>query len=185
MDTAANRLISFLKAMGRRQSLWRLLWVCVFFLHAPITAGVFLRAWGGGIEETGWSSILLLTVSNLFFITEIGFAYSLRLLSDRRRMVAFVLVIALLHTGFVERALPAMLSVSDATSWLTVAVIGVCAWRVLMREMDAVISRLLSRGPPSWTKLSRRPDAAIALPIGFQSQAIGLTARPSRAPPSR
>jgi hypothetical protein len=137
------------------------------------------------LDEVRWSSVLLLTLSNVFFLTEIWFAYSLRLLSDRRRMVAFVLVIALLHAGFIERSLPVLLAVGDVTDWLTVAVIGVCTWRFLMRELRAVVSRVLSRGPPERPTLSQCPDAATILPLDVQSLLFGLTVRPCRAPPSR
>ncbi len=117
----------------RRQSYWRLLWAVVFLLHAPITIKAFGNFLGPEEGRTAWSSILLLTLSNVFFICEIAFAYSLRILSDRRRLVAFLVVIALLHVGVLERGLPQTMPNADLNYWLLTATISVVCIRTLMQ----------------------------------------------------
>lgn len=87
----------------RRRTLWRSLWVLVLLLHAPATIKVYSMALGG---EPGWSSLLLISATNLFFIFEIIFAWSLHLFSDRRSAIAFVLIVALLHVGVVDHGFP-------------------------------------------------------------------------------
>ena len=117
----------------RRQSYWRLLWAVVFLLHAPITIKAFGNILGPEEGRTAWSSIFLLTLTNVFFIGEIAFAYSLRILSDRRRLVAFLVVIALLHVGVLERGLPQTLHNADLHYWLLIATVSVVCIRTLMR----------------------------------------------------
>jgi hypothetical protein len=91
---------------GRRRSYWRLLWATVFFLHAPITFKAFATLLGPEDARTAWSSILLLSLTNAFFILEIAFAYSIRLLADRRSMLVFMLVVTFLHAGVIDRNIP-------------------------------------------------------------------------------
>lgn len=96
----------------RRTSYWRLFWAVVFLLHAPITFKVFGKLLAPQAGEAAWSSIFLLTLSNLFFILEIAFAYSIRALSDRRAVLVFLLIVAFVHAGVIDRSIP-----SAAQDW--------------------------------------------------------------------
>lgn len=91
---------------GRHLSYWRLFWAVVILLHAPITFKAFATLVGPEDDRTAWSSIFLLSLTNAFFILEIAFAYSIRLLSDRRSMLVFMLVVAFLHAGVFDRNVP-------------------------------------------------------------------------------
>jgi hypothetical protein len=91
---------------GRRRSYWRLFWAVVFLLHAPITFKVFATLFGPENDRTAWSSIFLLALTNAFFIAEIAFAYSVRLVADRRSMLVFMLVVAFMHAGVIDRNVP-------------------------------------------------------------------------------
>jgi hypothetical protein len=75
----------------------------------------------------------LLALSNLFFLGEIVFACSMRLLSDRRRLIAFIVVIALLHVGVLERGLPQAIPNAELNYWLLIATVGVMTISTLIR----------------------------------------------------
>src|SRR5262245_1808455 len=91
---------------GRHRTCWRVLWTIVLLLHAPITFNAFSTLLGSGGDQTAWSSILLLSHTNAFFILEIAFACSIRLLSDRRAALIFMLIVLFLHAGVIDRSIP-------------------------------------------------------------------------------
>ena len=90
----------------RRRFCWRLLWAIAFLLHVPITFKAFATLLDSDSGGTAWSSIFLLSLTNAFFVLEIAFACSIRVLSDRRSMLVFMLAIAFLHAGVIERSAP-------------------------------------------------------------------------------
>ena len=135
---------------GRRRSYWRLFWAAVFLLHAPITFKAFATLLGPEDARTAWSSILLLTLTNAFFILEIAFAYSIRLLADRRSILVFMLVVAFLHAGVIDRNVPdAMRDWSLAANVLPMAfatlalamLLAVGRWGESVAELDAAQRR--------------------------------------------
>lgn len=121
------------RAADRKQSYWRLFWAIVLLLHAPLTINVF-SSLVTGEGAVRWSSLVLLTLSNLFFVLEIGYAHSYRLLSDRRKMATFLVVIALLHVGLIERGMPDFVQNADihALLLLTTATAISCRWVLLL-----------------------------------------------------
>ena len=80
---------------------WRCFWSLVLLLHAPITLKVF----GGGVFR---GSSLILALANAFFIWEIYRPTCLKLITDRRSAVVFLLIVALLHTGVLEHGFPVL-----------------------------------------------------------------------------
>ncbi len=130
-----------------RKSVWRAIWIALLLLHAPITYRVFSLAIDG---ESKWSSLVLIGITNLFFVLEIVFGWSLHILTDRRRIVAFVVIIALLHVGMVDHALPGWSFMTELNAWLAVSIgglllVAICLpriaafcreWRALLLQID-------------------------------------------------
>jgi hypothetical protein len=109
----------------RRAIMWRGLWALVLLLHAPITVSVFAAVWRLEEGRAPWSSVLLLAASNAFFVAEICFAFSLRVLRDRRSAAVFLLVVLLIHAGVIERGFPALVAeLNQPTGWAVLAVVG-------------------------------------------------------------
>jgi len=171
-------------SQNRRKSYWRLLWAAVLLLHAPITIGVFSAIWtqSGPIR---WSSVLLLTLANAFFVFEVVCAYSLRILSDRRKVITFLVVIALLHVGVIERAMPDFVHNADIQYWLLLASASVASIAVMLRVLRAIslkiATALATNQHPhaSRDRYARRVD----LEHGFRSAVFGPLWTPPRAPP--
>src|SRR5438477_9051308 len=113
-----------LARISRRRAAWRIFWIAVALAHARATIGV----WGGlghaSTADADWGRLVLLSAGNLFFLLEIIFAPCLRLISDRRTMIALLLIVALLHAGVVQHAIPAFDSTRDLQLWVCVAGIG-------------------------------------------------------------
>lgn len=110
------------QSAGHRRTYWRMFWAVALLLHAPITFKAFATLLGPGDHHTAWSSILLLSLTNAFFILEITSAYSLRLLADRRSMLVFLLVVVFMHAGVIDRSAPdAMRDWSLGTGLLPIA----------------------------------------------------------------
>lgn len=128
----------------RKQSYWRFFWAVVLLLHAPLTLNVF-SSLIDGTEPVRWSSLVLLTLSNLFFILEIGYAYSFRLLSDRRKMATFLVVIALLHVGMIERGMPDFVQDADVHYLLLVTTCAALSCRWLVFLLTSSWQRLAAR----------------------------------------
>lgn len=120
MNIAAKAKSSLNRLLTRR-SAWRFVWLLLLVLHAPITYRVFAVALDG---ESKWSSLLLIAATNLFFVLEITFGWSLKLLTDRRRIITFCVIIALLHVGMVDHALPGWSFMTELNAWLAVSIGG-------------------------------------------------------------
>lgn len=172
---------------SRRTMLWRGLWALVLLLHAPITVSVFAAALRLEEGRASWSSLLILAISNAFFIVEILFAYSLRLLRDRRAVFVFFLVIALLHVGVIERGFPALVANLDQpVAWLLLGVVSTMAVPFFARQglilairrwADALAATVLSLARHYSTR-PRKPMLRVA-----QIQSIPFAAH--RGPPRR
>lgn len=128
----------------RKQSYWRFFWAVVLLLHAPLTLNVF-SSLIDGTEPVRWSSLVLLTLSNLFFILEIGYAYSFRLLSDRRKVATLLVVIALLHVGMIERGMPDFVQGADIHYWLLLTTCAALSCRWLVFVLTSSWQRLAAR----------------------------------------
>lgn len=171
-------------SQNRHKSYWRLLWAAVLLLHAPITVSVFSGFW----TQTGsvrWSSILLLTVANAFFVLEVVSAYSLRILSDRRKVITFLVVIAILHVGLIERGMPDFVHNADLqysllmTSACLISIAGVIR---LLRAISARIAVALTVHDNAHTSRNRY-SRCVDLATGFRSAVFGPLWTPPRAPP--
>lgn len=134
-----------------RKSLWRMAWLLLFVMHLPATLKVYGSATAIG-EPTAWSSLILLAVTNVFFVLEITFAWSLRVLSDRRCLIAFLLIVALMHAGVLDRVMPdaiadqgigMLLFVSTAATLIAHIVIAI-ARRVIESSDSAGLGRYLA-----------------------------------------
>ena len=167
----------------RRVTWWRLAWVAMFTLHAPITVNAFAFIWRDNAAIPSWSSVVLLAASNLFFILEIAFACSLRLVSNRRAALTMLLIVLLLHVGVFERTAPALLPAQGLRMWLVLAAAAtiLATWLSLVRAMlvarigdaHAALRHDLRRyARLSWARFVRRPLIA------------RLVAVPLRAPPA-
>src|SRR5215470_305719 len=99
---------------------WRILWVAILLFHAPATLNALaaLCRFEHGGRTAG--SFALLAISNLFFVLEIVFASTHRLLSNRRSALVFLLVLVLLHANVIEQRM----HVGIPESWT------VCLWIV-------------------------------------------------------
>ena len=170
--------------VNRRQSYWRLLWAAVLLLHTPITVSVFSDLWTQA-GEVRWSSILLLTLANAFFVLEVVSAYSLRILSDRQKVVTFLVVIAILHVGMIERGMPEFVRDADIHYWMLLTTAGLASSAGIVRLLRAVSMRIaaaLSTGKgihSTRTDYARRTDFVIAL----RTWVLGRLCTPPRAPP--
>src|SRR5207244_11008489 len=118
----------------RRRTIWRSLWLLILLAHAPATLHAFASA---GNAEANWSSLFLLSASNLFFALEILFAPSLHILRDRRCAVVFILVVALLHVGVIEHAPPILALIQLPQFWLLPVLAGALAIRRLWSLLTA------------------------------------------------
>ena len=166
-----------LASLKNRRLWWRVLWAAVLVLHAPAT----LHALAGlSNPPAGYrSSILLLAASNTFFILEIVFAWSLRLLSNRRNLLVFALVIVMLHVGVMEQR--GLIRASDA-QWLYCLLltgIGACEWNRVIRWASNQIDRL-SIATVERPRPARRIDLNELVP---PDPLAAWRAAPLRAPP--
>ncbi len=148
-------------------------------LHAPATVKVFSVAIGGGSD---WSSAALMAATNVFFLLEIYFGWSLRLLSDRRSAVVFLLVVAMLHVGVIDRAAPDLLA-QDGVRLALLFTIG-AAGLVRLALAAIAFARLASDEAAYQSMLRRRCHAAIpAFTTQPDSPRMLARVRPHRAPP--
>jgi hypothetical protein len=133
MPTAPAMLKSF---KSRKVLLWRCFWALVLLLHAPITWHVIT-----GNSASRWSSILLLILANAFFLLEICAPCCIKLVTDRRSAVIFLMIIALLHVGVLERGFPALAATWDHGSTLLCTLLGTVA---VGRLLSLYVARFLS-----------------------------------------
>ncbi len=172
---------------SRRTMLWRGLWALVLLLHAPITVSVFAAALRLEEGRASWSSLLILAISNAFFIVEILFAYSLRLLRDRRAVFVFFLVIALLHVGVIERGFPALVANLDQpVAWLLLGVVGTMIVPFFARQgLILAIRRWADSLAASILAVARRYSSRPANPILRVAQIQSIPFAAHRGPPRR
>lgn len=100
----------------------------LLLLHAPATIKVFSIAFDG---ESSWSSVFLITATNLFFVLEIVFAWLLHVLNNRRSIIAFLLIVALLHVGALDRGFPDLAVLDELQLWFLVTATSMVVWRQL------------------------------------------------------
>lgn len=116
--------------------MWRSALLLLLLLHIPATAKVYAMALAG---EPSWSSVLIISATNLFFILEIVFAWSLHLLTDRRSVIAFLVIVALLHVGVIDRGFPDLEIAHNLNTWLVATAGGVLVLRWLLPALLAHI----------------------------------------------
>ncbi len=168
----------------RRKSYWRLFWAVVFLLHAPITFKAFGKFLAPQEGQTAWSSIFLLTLSNAFFILEIAFAYSIRLLSDRRAILVFMLVVAFLHAGVIDRSVPTAVHDWNLSVTLLPWLLSSAALAIVLAVVLGASSHIISDAAERRRQTALRIYGAIFKPIfalSPQTSACRYAAR--RGPP--
>jgi hypothetical protein len=138
---------------------WRLLWVVILALHVPATARCIAGVCRGETSSPTWSTLILLLASNLFFLIELWAAPSLRLLTNRRAALAFVLVIVILHAGAFERAFPTVASCGEVHSWFAAAAV--------LTGLDEVRRRL--RHAPSPARRTSLANREHRIPFCFDT----------------
>lgn len=165
----------------RRRAIWRSALLLLLLLHIPATAKVYAMALAG---EPSWSSVLLITATNLFFILEIVFAWSLHLLTDRRSVIAFLIIVVLLHVGVIDRGFPDLAIAHDLNIWLVTTAGSVAALRWLssvLRACVRVVATMLAEQRRQLARLlyrrRRGPMPALCAPDCHWLSA------PLRAPP--
>lgn len=170
----------------RRQMYWRFFWAVVCLLHAPITFKAFGNLVGPEEGRTAWSSILLLTLSNAFFVLEIAFAYSIRLLSDRRAILVFMLVVAFVHAGVIERSMPDAVRDWNLSVTLVPLVLGGAALASLLAVVLLGISIILGDAIERRRQTALQIYGSVFKPIfALRPQAATCRYAARRGPPSQ
>jgi hypothetical protein len=123
--TPAHASSSFTR--HRKTTLWRCFWALVLLLHAPVTWHVIR-----GDHPTAWSSIVLLVLATAFFLMEVCLARCVGLINDRRSAMVFLLIIALLHVGVLERGFPVLAEIASHGSSLLFTFLGTLALTSLL-----------------------------------------------------
>lgn len=170
----------------RHRSLWRVLWGLLLLLHAPATIKVFSVAFGYEAGESGWSSLLVISATNLVFLFEIVFASSLRLLNNRRALIAFLMVIALLHVGVIDRVCPDLALGENLHLWLALTTGGAVTWYCLLPLLIPLFGELRNPGGRLRRQLAYRRYAQVYVPILHASHPRLMSRTlPDRAPPAQ
>jgi len=165
----------------RRRAMWRSVLLLLLLLHIPATAKVYSMALAG---DPSWTSLLLISATNLFFILEIIFARSLHLLTDRRSVIAFMVIVALLHVGVIDRGFPDLAIPSNVTVWLVATAGGLAALRWLSPMLLACIRGMAALLTEQRRQLARRHYRRRCGPIStFRSPDCHWLSSPLRAPP--
>ncbi len=160
---------------------WRITWGLVFLAHWRINLRLFGSLWFDGAAEADWSRLFLLSISNLYFVAEVLFGISLRFIHNRRALVVFLLVIAILHAGPISQSVPELISVRDAAAWVGLPTLLVIA-RLLPRSWaDSVVRWFGSR----WAGLSppRLHIGLIPVIPAIQRATAQVRSSPRRGPP--
>jgi hypothetical protein len=173
--------LRLLPSLLHRRQLWRAGWAAVFLLHLPLTLKVLSAAWVVQASSYKSSSLLLLLLANLFFLIEVGFAPTLRLLTNRRKAVAFALVILLLHVGVIEQRTGFVVE-HEALYCLLVGAAGALQWRRLVTLAKRVAQFLDLPLADDTSRQSRRAVPLDFLPI-VHDPSCTRNAVPLRAPP--
>lgn len=163
-----------------RKMLWRAVWLAVLLLHIPASFRVFSLAL---IGDSSWSGALLIAATNLLFILEIIFGWSLKVLTDRRRIITFLVVVALLHVGVIDHSLPGI-SRTDFSAWLVLTAGGISLLKrctPLIREFASDWRRIVFQ----IDRLRRRAlyDLVVAQRSTSHLERYLMPSRPHRAPP--
>ena len=172
-----------LDSLKTRRLWWRAFWAMMLLFHAPATLAALMSL--GTSESAGLSQCLLLLTSNLFFIFELIFVSSLRLLKDRRCALVFMLIVALIHVGVLERGLPAPGVVDGARPVLFFALLGAMTTlaAVFARAVVQLILTFVADWRRSWM-IRRRYAFAAAHVSSSRRPQCGWRSTPLRAPPS-
>jgi hypothetical protein len=163
----------------------RLFWLAMLAGHLPATSAAL-----AGDASALRAAILLLSQS--FFVLKLLDVPWLRLPADRRRLIAVIAVIALLHARVVESSLPR--DVNTYAAWHVVAVVGSVSAVALLLLVRRRAERLRRDSPPrlrfspaSWTHAFHRGSCCccarvasivllpICLPDGVGALAPGLS----------
>lgn len=168
----------------RKKSLWRSLWLLALLAHAPATIKVFSAAFAAESGASDWSSLLPLALANLFILCEISFASLLHVLRDRRSIIAFLLVVALLHVGVIDHVAPGLLGAEEVRFWLALTAGAVVIRRLILSLLVVASWRDFSVGRAMQRALCRRwyglaAESDISAPRPTQ----GWLCAPLRAPP--
>jgi len=108
-----------------QKRIWRLSWFAVLLLHIPAVLRLINLASEGQLVSIG--ACLMLGASILLFALELAYCPVFAVCSNRRRLIALLLIIAIMHVGFVEQ--PAYLT------WITsVAAAAVALWYACSRD---------------------------------------------------
>ncbi|HWL92621.1 MAG TPA: hypothetical protein VNT79_03730 [Phycisphaerae bacterium] len=127
---------------SRAKLLWRAVCLSLLLLHLPATLRVFALAF---TDQPKWAALLLIGATNLFFLLEIAFGWTFSVLTDRRRVLAFLVIVAILHAGVLDNAPSDLALLIDANAWLVVAIGGA-----------ALVTRSLRRLPTLWHRWQLR-----------------------------
>lgn len=172
--------------LTNRSAGWRLFWTVVLLAHLRATHAAFASLFHGGAGTTDWTRLLFLSTSNLFFILEVSFAPGLRLVSDRRAVIAFLIIVAVMHAGVIERGMPDVVFARDSQLWLLLSTVGAIGCEQLLRP---TLLRLLTAmrapaAPPP--AMYARPGKRAAAPLRELSSLLSFwNAFALRAPPLR
>lgn len=180
MPAAHDKLTTF--SLVGRKWLWRAVWLAVLLLHIPATFRVFSAAL---VDESKWSAALLILATNVFFAFEIYYCWSFKVLTDRRRVLTFLLIIALLHVGVVGHAIVIPHSAIEMTTYLLLGLGGTA----LLRRMASMMAALVCTGgdPAIVQSMTRRRGLAYSTAVrqcapNFAAQFI-VPSRARRGPP--
>lgn len=169
-----------------RKSVWRFAWALLLLMHVPATIKVFSVAFGAEANGSSWPSVLLITATNLFFLVEIIFACSLKLLSNRRSVIVFLLIIALLHVGVIGSGFPDLAQALDLRFWMLLSIGSLALWQLLSAVSLAISQFIPTILAEDQRQHSRCDYAAAVAPIHFAgARRMMVRTLPDRAPPAR
>lgn len=177
MDTVSR---SAKLVLTRQKGYWRLLWLAVLIAHTPATISAVTRILAPHAEANVWSSFVLLSASHLFFLLEILFAPSLKLLTDRRCAIVFLLIVALLHVGVIQHGLPGLIAGPEANLWLLFTTVGL-AWHCLAQAARRAVG--VQFGFLEACRLRAAAQYAGAASLPPKNPHSGYLRAPLRAPP--
>lgn len=154
----------------------------MLLMHMPATIAVFGKA---SLDGTGaaWSSLVLLTATNAFFVFEIIFAKSLRLLTNRRCLIVFLLIVTLLHAGVIDRVMPDVVPDHGVGLWLIVTVVTAVVLSASMRLAVIALAATVFDAADYVTRLRRQYAWRTVTPIVIPRYSPFRNATVLRAPP--
>ena len=158
------------------------MWACVLLGHTPATWSAIKSL---ASTETNWASVLLISASNLFFILEILFAPSIRMLADRRATVVFILIVAMLHVGIIEHAPPELMLLTQPQPWLVLTALSATALLALLAQQALALIRVVTLVDARRTRDARRRyDRARDRGHRLRAQVSHWLSAPACAPPA-